>query len=157
MRIVKNNHRGEKVWEYPGEVISKSKTGYFLRAIFNRDDLPFNGVLFRQGDEFLEFYPAGKWFNIYQIHDRDSKEIKAWYCNITRPFRVKDETLEYDDLALDLMVYPDGSAKVLDEDEFESHNLSEEDRRMAKEGLLELKNLFSGSGGFELSEFVKRR
>jgi len=143
LRIVKNNHLGEKVWEYPGELISKTDAAYLFRAFFNRDDLLFNGVLFRRGDEFLEYYPTGKWFNIYQIHDRDTKEIKGWYCNITRPFRVKGEVLEYDDLALDLIVYPDGRAAVLDVDEFESLDISEEDRKLALAGLSELQKIFS--------------
>ena len=81
MRIIKNDHSGKQVWEYDGKVIEKTSTALLVEAYFNRSDLLFNGVLLRDGDRFLELYLNGRWFNIYEIHDKDSNAIKAWYCN----------------------------------------------------------------------------
>lgn len=143
MRIVKNNHLGEQVWDYEGELIEQTESALLIKARFNREDLRFNGVLLREGDVFLELYPFEKWFNVYEIHDKESGLIKAWYCNVTRPAKINKDAIFYDDLALDLFAYPDGTYVILDEDEFEELNLSEEDIINARNGLQELIAIFS--------------
>jgi len=144
IRIIKNDHTGCEVWHYQGEIIAQSANGLIAKAHFNRADLEFNGVLLKENDCFLELYLFEKWFNIYEIFDRDDGELKAWYCNITKPVRLERGDILYDDLALDLLVFPDGRRLVLDEDEFEALNLTEEDQRTARSALQELEELFEG-------------
>jgi protein associated with RNAse G/E len=141
--IVKNNHLGKEVWQYPGELIAQSARGYLFEARFNRSDLDFNGMLLKQNDRSLELYLLDKYFNIYQIYDRDNGCLKGWYCNVTKPVWVVDDRLSYDDLALDLLVFPDGRRLVLDEDEFAGLNLPSKLRKQARAGLRELHNLFT--------------
>ena len=141
--IVKNNHMGVEVWRYPGKIIAESARGIIAEAYFNRSDLEFNGIVLKEGDHFLELYLFGKWFNIYEIYDRDNKLLKAWYCNITKPVRMVDQTIYYDDLALDLLVFPDRRQLALDEDEFLSLKLNKADQLQARSALNELQTLFS--------------
>jgi protein associated with RNAse G/E len=115
--------------------------------------LLFNGVLLREGDRFLELYISGRWFNIYEVHDKDSDAIKAWYCNITRPVKVEKEKLSYDDLALDMLIYPDRSILVLDEDEFASLSLDYADVQNARKGLKKLKEIFSRKKAFQMRDY----
>lgn len=140
--IIKNDFHGNEVWRYPGVTLKRTAVGLIAEAYFNRSDLEFNGLLLKEKDRFLELYLFDKWFNIYQIHDRDTRELKAWYCNITRPVRLEGGNLFYDDLALDLLVFPDGRQLVLDEDEFREIKLSEADRQHAQTALKELEELF---------------
>jgi protein associated with RNAse G/E len=153
MRIIKNDHLGNPVWEYDSEIIEKTSSALLLEANFNRSDLMFNGVLLREGDRFLELYLAGKWFNIYEIHDKDDDKIKGWYCNITRPARIAEEKISYDDLALDLLVYPDRKILILDEDEFRSLSLDPADILNARKGLGELKEIFSHPQAFLMRNY----
>ncbi|MCD6356659.1 MAG: DUF402 domain-containing protein [Anaerolineaceae bacterium] len=153
MKIIKNNYLGEKVWEYEGELIEKTDSVYLFKARFNRPDLFFNKVLLKKGDLFLELYPLGKWFNIYEIHDRDDDNIKAWYCNVTRPMKIIDGSVTYEDLALDLFVYPDRKMLVLDEDEFESLSISKREKEKAKGGLKELIDIFSFPEPFRMEKY----
>ena len=141
--IVKNNHLGEEVWRYSGRVLAESPNSILVEARFNRADLVFNGILLKENDRFVEFYSREKWFNIYEIYDRDDALLKAWYCNVTRPARWAKWVLCYDDLALDLLVYPSGHQLALDEDEFTGLNLFESEREQARQALEELKGLFS--------------
>jgi protein associated with RNAse G/E len=60
---------------------------------------------------------------------------------VARPAVISAEQVSYVDLALDLLVFPDGMQLVLDEDEFEALPLGAEDRRMALHALQELKEL----------------
>jgi hypothetical protein len=142
IRIIKNDHQGHEVWHYKGEIIAQSTNGIIAKAHFNRADLEFNGVVLKENDCFFELYLFDKWFNIYEIFDRDSGILKAWYCNITKPFRQGKSEIFYDDLALDLLVFPDGRRMVLDEDEFEALNLTQRDQLSAKSALFELERLF---------------
>jgi hypothetical protein len=140
--IIKNDHIGNEVWRYPGDVLEWTDNGLIAEAFFNRSDLEFNGLLLKEKDRFLELYLYDRWFNIYEIFDRDTHGLKAWYCNITRPVRLEAGNLYYNDLALDLLVFPDGHRLVLDEDEFLQMNLSELDSQHARDGLKELEILF---------------
>ena len=155
MRIIKNDHLGNSVWEYDGKVIEQTASVVLLEAHFNRSDLIFNGIFLREGDRFLELYPIEKWFNIFEIHDKDSDEVKGWYCNITRPARCDSEKISYDDLALDLLVYPERKMLVLDEDEFKSLSLDPIEALNAKKGLEQLKEMFSRPEAFQMQNYKR--
>jgi hypothetical protein len=140
--IIKNNHAGQEVWRYPGVLLQRSTRGLLFEAYFNRSELEFNGILLKEHDRFFEFYPFDKYYNIYTIYDRDDGRLKAWYCNVTRPIRHTEGSIEYDDLALDLLVYEDGRQLVLDREEFEALPLMEAERKSALQALEELQALF---------------
>jgi len=141
--VVKLNIQNQETWRYSGTLLRNNGHEIFLEANFNRADMPFHGILLRQGDRFEETYYTDRWYNIFEIHDRDTDEIKGWYCNVTYPARLQDRVLEYIDLALDLLVYPDGRQLVLDEDEFTELHLSAEIEQQARAALAELQALFA--------------
>lgn len=142
IRVQKKDPAGNVLIEYEGEELGRDENSIKLEALFTRDDMPFMDVTFKKGDRFVEYYYSNRWYNIFEIYDRDSGKIKGWYCNIGKPAVIEDGLVSYIDLALDLWVSTDGKQTVLDEDEFENLNLSEELRRGALHGLEELKNLF---------------
>lgn len=139
--VRKLNIEGKQTWSYPGRVIERTADTLLLEARFNRPDLPFHGVTFRENDRFVEWYFTDRWYNIDEIHDRDTDQLKCWYCNVTRPAVIADGSVSYVDLALDLLVFPDGRQLVLDEDEFAELPLDDQDRQRAREALQELKEM----------------
>ena len=72
------------------------------------------------------------------MHDRDDGHIKGWYCNVSKPAEFTPGEIAYVDLALDLLVYPDGSYLILDEDEFTRMKMDEITRQAALKALDEL-------------------
>ena len=142
IKIQKKNPKGEIVYEYEGDLIERDQTSITLKALFTREDMPFMDVVFKKNDLFVEYYYADRWYNIFEIHDREDGLIKGWYCNIGQPAVIEDEVVSYIDLALDLWVSVNGDQTVLDEDEFENLDLSEELRTGALQGLEDLKQLF---------------
>jgi uncharacterized protein len=154
--LIKRDHHGKEVWRYSGRSLRATKNGILVEARFNRSDLPFHGMIFKQNDRFVELYLTGHWFNIYEIHDRDNDAIKGWYCNVTRPPLIQPGEIAYDDLALDLLVYPDGLQLVLDENEFEELNLTLEDQKHARRGLERLKELLKNPAQFSFDELLGR-
>ena len=147
IRVYKLNERGEKVWHYDGRVLSRTATEIKLEAIFNRDDYAADYHTFRRGDRFVEWFYADRWYNIFQMHDVDDDRLKGWYCNLTRPARLEAEAIYAEDLALDLMVYPDGRFVVLDEDEFAALELSETERQQAINAFESLKVMIQQRAG----------
>jgi len=154
--LIKQDHTGKEVWRYSGRLLRTSKAGVLVEALFNRADLPFHGLIFKSNDRFVELYLIEHWFNIYEIHDRDTDTIKGWYCNVTRPPLIQSGQIAYDDLALDLLVYPDGRQLVLDEDEFEKIDLPPQDEEKARTGLHELKELLKNPAQFSFEELLGR-
>ena len=100
------------------------------------------GIDLVTGDRFIETYFTDRWYNIFEIHDRDDDRLKGWYCNIGQPIVLEsDREISYVDLALDLWVTPDGTQTVLDEDEFTALDLDKETRSKARAALEELQQL----------------
>ena len=142
IKVQKKNPAGAVTYEYEGELLSREGSIITLEALFDRADMPFQDVIFKTGDRFVEYYYTDRWYNIFEIHDRDNGQVKGWYCNIGKPAVIEDGIVSYVDLALDLWVSADGRQTVLDEDEFEALVLDDELKAGALAGLQDLKRLF---------------
>lgn len=64
------------------------------------------------------FFYKNEWFNVIgQIKEKGL----YYYCNVASPYIIDDGLIKYIDYDLDLRVYPDGSFKVLDRNEYRYH------------------------------------
>jgi len=142
VEVQKKNLAGEVTWKYDGVVLRREDNLIVLEALFNRPDTPFMDIVLKENDRFVETFYSDRWYNIFEIYDRDDGQIKGWYCNVGMPAVFEDSVVSYVDLALDLWVSVDGKQTVLDEDEFEELNLNYELRTEALKGLGELKLRF---------------
>lgn len=141
--VIKNDHTGQEVWRYSGTVLARGEGWVQLEASFNRPDVQTAYHTFRQGDRFVEWFYSDRWYSIFEMHDVDDDRLVGWYCNISRPAMIAGDTVQADDLALDLFVAPDGTLTVLDEDEFAGLPLTDADRTQARRALEDLKRLVS--------------
>ena len=108
-------------------------------------DTPWDQVLdvvLKKNDRYLETFYNDRWYNVFEIYDRDDAHLKGWYCNVGRPAVLGDGTVSYVDLAIDLWVSPDGRQTVLDQDEFDALELEPAERASALLGLAQLQQLF---------------
>lgn len=142
MMIYKLALDGRVLWQYAGRLVSREAQAVVVEAFFDREDAPFMGITLKRGDRFVETYYSGRWYNIFEIYDRDDGGLKGWYCNVAKPATIADGSVSYVDLALDLWVAADGTQTVLDEDEFEALGLDETTRQAALRGLEELRGYF---------------
>lgn len=138
IKVLKKNPADEVVWQYEGEVLRRAENEITLEAFFNRDDLPFMNIVLKRNDRFVETFYADRWYNIFEIYDRDDGKFKGWYCNIGKPAVITDDFVSYVDLALDLWVSADGVQTVLDEDELEALGLPDDLKQKAYAGLKDL-------------------
>ncbi len=133
--LIKQNERGEKVWEYSGKESGRGATWVCVVARFDLPDKDRRYVVFRRGDTFIEWHYSDRWYNVFELHDVDDGHLKGWYCNVTRPAIISGDTVRADDLALDVFISPAGELLVTDEDEFAELDLSPDDRRGALEAV----------------------
>lgn len=132
---------GREVWRYPAEVLETSPVHVVLEAFFDREEVEFHGMRLRRGDRFVETFYTDRWYNVFAIHDAGTGAFKGWYCNIARPAAIGSSSLTCEDLALDLVVFPDGRSIVLDLDEFEALSLSLDEQQRALQALEELRRM----------------
>lgn len=143
MKVLKKNLAGEVTWQYEGRLCRRDENSVTIEALFNRDDLPFMDIVLKRNDRFVETFYNDKWYNIFEIYDRDDETLKGWYCNLTMPADIEDSVVSYVDLALDLWVSVDGRQTVLDEDELAELNLDDELKQKVYDGLYELQEAFT--------------
>ena len=143
IKVLKKNLADEVTWQYEGVVLHREENQVTLEALFNRDDLPFMDIVLKRNDRFVETFYSDRWYNIFEIYDRDDGKFKGWYCNIGKPAVIADDFVSYVDLALDLWVSADGVQTVLDEDELEALSLNDELKQKAYESLKELKEVIT--------------
>jgi len=142
IKVLKKNLKDEITWQYEGQVLRREPNVVVLEAFFNRPDMPFMDVTLKENDRFVETFYTDRWYNIFEIYDRDDGKLKGWYCNVCRPAVLTDGAVSYVDLALDLWVSADGKQAVLDEDEFAALSLDDSERDQAWNALAELQQLF---------------
>ena len=145
IKVQKKNPAGEVTYRYEGLLLSRDENSITLEALFDREDMPFMGIVLKKGDRFVEHYYTDRWYNVFAVYDRDNGKLKGWYCNVSQPAVIDDRVVSYVDLALDLWVSANGKQTVLDEDEFEKLDLNEELSAGALNGLNELKLLFKNN------------
>ena len=144
MKVLKKNLAGEVTWQYEGVVLSREENmRNTLEALFNRDDMPFMDIVLKRNDRFVETFYSDRWYNIFEIYDRDDGKFKGWYCNIGKPAIIGDDFVSYVDLALDLWVSANGEQTVLDEDELEELNLADELKQKVYDSLKELQEFIT--------------
>ena len=140
--VIKQNYLGQETLRYPGKLLKLVPHEIVIEAYFDRDETMVEGIILNRGDRFIESYYDNRWYNIFEIRDRVDDHIKGWYCNICYPTAINEDSIAYRDLALDLLVYPDGNQLVLDEDEFSSLPLPPKVQTAARQALHELQLLF---------------
>jgi protein associated with RNAse G/E len=145
--VHKLDENGQEVWKYPAEIIEQTELYIRLRASFDRDDISVGQLRLRLNDTFIETFFFDRWYNVFEVFAAQDKHFKGWYCNIARPATMEGQHLYAEDLALDLVVLPDGSQEILDQDEFEQLEIPEAHRMKALQTLQSLQKQASNRSG----------
>jgi len=151
--VHKLDEAGNEVWRYPGRLLSRTPTEWTLEATFGRKLARIGELTMAAGDRFVETFYADRWYNVFAVYDGRTNRLKGWYCNLARPARLEGSHVIQVDLALDLVVYPDGRMQVHDRQEFDALPLSDVERARVEDALEALKALASsGQGPFRRSD-----
>ena len=101
------------------ELIERSGPHLVFLGTFDRDVEHGDLGPIRKGTISYEYYWLDRWYNIFRFHEADGT-LRNYYCNINMPPNFVGGELNYIDLDIDIVVWPDMSYQVLDRDEFET-------------------------------------
>lgn len=100
--------------------------------------------LVARGTASIEYYWLNRWYNIFRFLNPNG-QLRSFYCNVNIPPTFDGRVLSYVDLDIDILVEPDLSYRIVDEDEFAlnaaKYNYPEHVRKRAYQALQELVNL----------------
>ena len=107
-------------WE--GGLISEKEGAIILVGKFEEDVGHDELGLIKKGTVSFEFYWLDRWYNIFRFHEPDGT-LRNYYCNITMPPSLENGVLDYVDLDIDVLVWPDLRYEVLDLDDFAENKI----------------------------------
>ncbi len=101
---------------------------------------PQLGII-RPGTHSTEYYWTDRWYSVFRFREPWGA-LRNYYCNVNQPARFEGELLSFVDLDIDVLVEPDFTHRVLDEDEFALHAelfaYPDEVRARVRDALVEL-------------------
>lgn len=102
------------------ELVGRTDEMLTLVGTFDREVIhPDLGVI-QLGTRSTEYFWFDRWYNVFRF-DEPNGELRNFYCNINLPPTLENGVLEYVDLDIDVVLWPDGSHEVLDRNEFEQN------------------------------------
>jgi protein associated with RNAse G/E len=102
------------VWEDAEKI---NLFGSFATQVEHRD----LGII-EAGTVSHERFYFNRWYN-YFIFEHPRGTLRNYYINICMPPVIVDRTIDYVDLDIDLIVWPDGRCQTLDVQEFEANRI----------------------------------
>ena len=128
--IKTHQHDDSSDWTYSGIIIPSEKQNWIaVEAEWTLPDTDVEGVRFITGGKLVEFFSATNRFNVFQVFGPDGA-FTGIYANVTAPTSLtRDEVgqplLTWEDHWLDVVRLPDGTIKVLDEDEYQDAGIEQ--------------------------------
>ena len=146
LKVRKLDPDGRLKIEYCGTVRERSSELISIDTGWSRERLDLGYVVFEPEDVWVETFFFRRYYNIFRIADNLGR-LKGFYCNISKPPIIVEDTLTWHDLAIDVWVRPDGSHIVLDMDEFEEKVRDTAIRASALDALEDLQSLIASKEG----------
>ena len=113
-------HDGRVHRSWPARVTRREDSLIVLDAFFAEEVRhPLIGTI-EAGTLSREYFWTDRWYCVFRFQ-KPSGELLKFYCNINTPPTLESGALTFIDLDVDVLVQPDYSYAVLDEDEFERH------------------------------------
>src|SRR5688572_12729920 len=88
-----------------------------LKGEFDADILHDDLGLIKRGTVTHEYFWLKRWYNVFRFYEPNGT-FRNYYCNICMPPKLENEVLDYVDLDLDVVIWPDRKVKVLDEADY---------------------------------------
>ena len=118
VRSCKQDGRVQRSW--PARVALREGSLIILDAFFAEEVRHTLIGNIEAGTLSTEFFWTDRWYSVFRFHSPEGRLLK-FYCNINTPPTIEPGVLTFVDLDVDVLVQPDYSFEVLDEDEFERH------------------------------------
>ena len=113
----KHNGKIDRICD--GAMILDITDDYIVCGNYRTNLTESDGKSHRTKETAIIFFYKKRWFNVLA---QLKKYGLFYYCNIASPFIIDENIIKYIDYDLDLRVFPDGSFKILDKNEYKYHS-----------------------------------
>ncbi len=124
--VVKHAHDGRPPYQYRARMQDSPPGWVVVQAFWQLHEVVAGPISFKPGDTLDEYFSLENHYNAFAVHRADGA-FGGWYCNVTLPTILEDGAVHWHDLYLDVLVAPDGSVHVEDEDELQASGLAQTD------------------------------
>jgi protein associated with RNAse G/E len=114
----KYDRRLHRSW--PGALVRADGSLITVLAQFSETHVHGDLGTIHAGTISLEHFWSDRWYNVFQFREPDGSP-KAIYANIATPASFDGSTLDYIDLDIDVIQWPNGGVDLLDRHEFEEN------------------------------------
>jgi protein associated with RNAse G/E len=115
VRSCKYDGRVTRRWE--ARLVERAASLLVFDAVFTEEiQHPLLGTIV-PGTLSAEYYWTDRWYSIFRFTE-PAGALRNFYCNVNTQPSFDGHTLTYIDLDIDVLVAPDLSFQILDEDEF---------------------------------------
>lgn len=112
----KHNQRIHRVWK--NTLVVEKNDEVLITAHKKAKVIEDNGRTWYTKEPAICYFYDNLWFNVIVMFKKDGI---YYYCNLSSPYLYDGEGIKYIDYDLDLKVYPNGTYRVLDENEYSYH------------------------------------
>jgi protein associated with RNAse G/E len=103
--------------EWGARLVARENSLICVEGVFEEEIRhPQLGII-APGTHSAEFYWTDRWYSVFRFRE-PAGELRNYYCNINLPAEFDGRVLTFVDLDIDVLVAPDFSLRILDEDEF---------------------------------------
>ena len=106
---------------WTAELVLQSPEALVLEGRFESEVRHSELGLIANGTRSRETFIFGEWFNHFAFFEPDG-QLRNHYFNVSMPVKVAGSEVDYVDLDIDVVVWPEGTVGVLDLDEFEQNS-----------------------------------
>ncbi|HEY0083005.1 MAG TPA: DUF402 domain-containing protein [Pyrinomonadaceae bacterium] len=103
--------------EWQARLVAQDDSRIVVEGVFEEEIRHPQLGLIAPGTFSTEYYWTNRWYSVFRFQE-PSGALRNYYCNINLPAKFDGSLLTFIDLDIDLLVAPDFSRRVLDEDEF---------------------------------------
>lgn len=124
---------------WSARLLERSNEGLLLEGVFD-DEIqhPELGTI-AKGSHSVETFFFDRWYNYFVFYEPAGK-LRNYYINLSMPPQVSESVIDYIDLDIDIIIWPDRKVEILDTEEFEENAKYYQYPNYVVRKVLELKN-----------------
>lgn len=115
VRALKFDGRIHREWR--ARLVAQDGSLIVVEGVFEEEIRHPQLGLIAPGTLSTEYYWTDRWHSVFRFRE-PSGELRNYYCNINFPAEFDGSVLTFVDLDIDVLVAPDFTPRILDEDEF---------------------------------------
>lgn len=105
---------------WTASVVSETEDLVIALGRFDRDVIHRDLGTIKKNTISFEYFWLDRWYNIFRFHEPDGS-FRNYYCNIAMPAVLSEGELDFVDLDVDVVVWPEKRVEILDREDFDEN------------------------------------